>query len=533
MGKKISVLTVTRCRHSLPFLILTCTHALSAMPRLRLSPSLSPTMSLTSLARLPSALYNAAITKGHLLPDASQRAALPILDKLVSKLPAYEQAMSSHAKTLSGREKARAKAVAKERRRRQHAGVAGRLWLHAMDMAAGRPPDVHAEALPDSYYGLRDKVQAPVPPRGVYLYGDVGCGKSLLMDMVFTCAEGRGCAAQRVHYHSFMMSVYEYMHWYDRMSEEERVERGLYHPLDAVVGMKLQRMNSSETGGGLLCFDEFQVADVGDARLMHGVFSRLLDSGTIVCFTANRAPAELNRSQLMDTDFRLFLDLLHDRCKLMELGSGVDYREVLAETDAGGMYYLSKNAGMEEMYRTWERITGVQWDDVVSRVLPVAYGREFVLRRAVKDAVQLTTKELIEAAVGASDFRALAENVKTIFITDVVPVFTSETRNLARRFITLIDVCYEEKVRLVMRTEAERLDDMFNRVEVGGAVFEIAEGMQFETELAREGIGAANRGLGMGTLYTGEDEAFAFDRAVSRLKEMQTEGFDKRTPMFW
>lgn len=402
-----------------------------------------------------------------------------------------------------------------------------------MDMAAGRSIDVHVEALPDSYYGLGEKVKAPTPPRGVYLHGDVGCGKSLLMDMVFTCAEGRGCAAQRVHYHSFMMSVYEYMHWYDTMDEEERVERGLYHPLDAVVGMKLRRLNTAEVGGGLLCFDEFQIADVADARLMHGVFSRLLDSGTIVCFTANRAPADLNRSQLMDADFRPFLDLLHERCRLMKLGSGVDYREVLAETDVGGRYYLRKNADVEEMHRIWERITGVQWDDVVSRVLPVAYGRELVLQRAVKDAAQLSTKELIEAAVGASDFRALAESVKTIFITDVVPVFTSETRNLARRFITLIDVCYEEKVRLVMRTEAEQLEDMFSRVDVASGVAEIAEGMQFETEVARQGIGADNRGVGIGTLYTGEDEAFAFDRAVSRLKEMQTEGFDRRTPVFW
>lgn len=356
------------------------------------------------------------------------------------------------------------------------------------------------------------------------------------MDMVFTCADALVRSAMRVHYHSFMISVYELIHRYDVMSDAERATHGLHHPLDAVVALKLHRMNSSDSGGGLLCFDEFQVADVGDARLMHGIFTRLMDSGTIVCFTANRPPAQLNRSQLQDADFLPFLDLLHERCDLMNLAPGLDYRQVLSEADSSSRtLYFPASAPDDAVREVWRAETESDWDDVVTRVLPVAYGRELKLERASssKQAVQMTIAELIEAAVGASDYRALAENVKTIFISDVVPVFTSDTRNLARRFITLIDVCYEEKVRIVMRTEAERLDDMFSKVDVSRPDASLAEGTQFETEVAQEGVGAGNRKFSGSTLYTGEDEAFAFDRAISRLKEMRTDNFQKRTPLFW
>lgn len=491
---------------------------------------------VTQLSRLPSTLYAAAVAKGHLLSDAAQCTALPRLDELVRHLPSYETAMDAHAVTLAAWEKAREDAVARERAKIERSNRLGQVWKRVRYAAAGLGPDDPPESLPASYYGLPEARKAPKPPRGVYLYGDVGCGKSLLMDMVFTCADAQVRSAERVHYHSFMISVYELMHKYDLMSSSERAAANLFHPLDAVVALKLHRLNASATGGGLLCFDEFQIADVADARLMHGILTRLMESGTIICFTANRAPQDLNRSQLQDDDFRPFLELLHDRCQLMNLKSGIDYREVLSNTDASRRtYYFPGSAPETDLHDLWRTETGTEWDEVVTRVLPVAYGREFLIERAstANGAAQLTTSELIEAAVGASDFRALAEGLKTIFITDVVPIFTSETRNLARRFITLIDVCYEQKVRIVMRTEAQKLDEMFSKVDVTKPDVTLAEGTQFETEIAKAGVGADNRALNSTTLYTGEDEAFAFDRAVSRLKEMQTQNFRRRTPVFW
>ena len=389
-------------------------------------------------------------------------------------------------------------------------------------LARGYPADVHPNLLPNSYYRLDNLPDAPRPPNGVYLHGDVGCGKTLLMDMLFVCSSEL-VPAKRIHYHPFMLSVYENIHRYDVMSVSERAAIGINHPLDYVV-FNMGRANTSTNGASLLCFDEFQIADVADARLMHGIFKRLMKSGTVVCFTANRSPDKLNRSQLVNDDFKPFLELLYDRCDLIHM-DGLDYREVLEQAD-GEEWYFRENEE-HKVRELWNTLTKSDWDDVVFSRVPVAYGRKFDIKRSSPSTkcVQMSTQEVIEAAVGASDYRALAHFADTIFFTDVIPIFTTDTRNLARRFITFIDVCYEEKTRIVMRCEAEQLDDMFSQVDSSVSFAEIAEGLQFEGEVAKTGVGAENRKVGSGNLYTGEDEKFAFKRAVSRLKEMRTGGF--------
>lgn len=479
--------------------------------------------------RLPSHLHAAAIANGHLLPDPHQSAVLPLLDNLIHRLPSYDKHMHQHSQQLQTLEQMRSVAIRREDARTNS-------WLKSLSrLLAGVSTTAPSQALPNRYYRLPDPPVAPNPPQGLYLHGDVGCGKSLLMDMVFNASNGLVQSAARVHYHAFMTSVYQMIHRYDRLTDAQRAKLSLFHPLDAVVG-RLGRANAASSGGGLLCFDEFQVADVADARLMHGIFYRLLRSGTVVCFTANRAPADVNRSQLRDKDFLPFLDLLHERCQLIELSSGVDYRAVLsaAEKDTHGSSYPKTYFSVDDeqgLHRAWRDVTDVEWDDVQQQVVPVAYGRTFRLTRMREDgsAAQLTTGELLESAVGASDYRALVRATRAIFIQDIVPVFTSDTRNFARRFITLIDVCYEERVRLFMRMEADKLDELFAKVDVSAFGAEIAEGLQFESEVAKEGVGAQNRAVSSSTLYTGEDEAFAFRRAISRLKEMQTAGFGNRS----
>lgn len=476
--------------------------------------------------RLPSRLHAAAIARGELVADKAQAHTLPLLDTLVRQLPAYDESMRQHGRILSAIEIARRAAVEREHQRHSSASLLHRLSRVASGYSLTLPP----EALPNAYYRLPEAPPAPKPPQGLYLHGDVGCGKSMLMDLLFCSAEGQVTSSARVHYHAFMSSVYQMIHAYDRMSDDERAKMAVFHPLDAVVG-RLGRANASTSGGGLLCFDEFQVADVADARLMHGIFNRLMRSGTVVCFTANRAPGDVNRSQLRDKDFIPFLDLIHERCALEHVESGIDYRAEMsskAHENSLRCYFTSSDtSGLQE---AWRRTTGVNWNDVQRCDLNVAYGRQLHITRARLDgsAVQMTTIELIEAAVGANDYRALAKFTRTIFLTDVLPVFTNDTRNYARRFITLIDVCYEEKVRIVMRMEAKQLDDMFIHVDTSVFSAETAEGLQFEGEVAKFGVGADNRHISVATLFSGEDEAFAFRRAVSRLKEMQTDSFGKR-----
>lgn len=475
--------------------------------------------------RFPTNLHAAAVANKQLVPDEYQARVLPILDNIITQLPSYDRAMRQHADILATNEIARQRAIEHEQGRQRSAGMLHKIYR----MASGFSPTMPAEVLPNSYYNLPEPPPAPAPPQGLYLYGDVGCGKSMLMDILFKCADKLVKSSARVHYHAFMMSVYKMIHRYDKLSDEQRASLGFFHPLDAVVG-RLGRANSSVTGGGLLCFDEFQVADVADARLMHGIFDRLMRSGTVVCFTANRAPADVNRSQLQDADFIPFLDLIHERCKLVHVESDLDYRSKMseAEPDAPACYFRPDD--VDGLHSAWQRVTGTDWDDVEPRSLSVAYGRRLDLDRAREDgsAVQMSTVQLIEAAVGASDYRALAKFTRAIFVTDVMPIFTNDIRNFARRFITLIDVCYEEKVRIIMRMEADSLEQMFSAVDVSKFAMEMAEGLQFETEVAKLGVGAENRRLSSTTLFTGEDEQFAFRRAISRLREMQTSGFGGR-----
>ncbi|CAN8065869.1 unnamed protein product [Agarophyton chilense] len=478
------------------------------------------------IRRLPSHLHAAAVRSGLLKASNPQEQALPKLDALIRDLPPYVEAMESHANKLFSIEESRHDILRHEAARLSKLGVVGDAWRKIRYVINGIPSDTPLNALPNEYFGLPEAPAAPQPPAGLYLHGDVGCGKSLLMDMAFECANDVLGSCARVHYHTFMISVYELLHKYDTLTKRERASRGFFHPLDAVVG-RLGRVNSAGTGGGLLCFDEFQVADVTDARLMHGILGRLMHSGTIICFTANRSPSELNRSQLQAADFRPFLDLLHERCNLIRL-EGEDFREVLSEEDQGQRLYFAQHEE-QRVEEVWRRFTGRDWNDVVSKVWKVAYGRQIFAERVGGDAVQMSVVELIEAPVGAADYRAIADHVSSIFVTDVIPVFTSNTRNFARRFITLVDVCYEHKVRLVMRMEATNIDEMFSGVTPGTDQAEIAEGLQFETEVAKEGVGAENRAVSGSTLYTGEDEAFAFRRAISRLKEMQTKSYGTRS----
>lgn len=487
------------------------------------------------LQRIPSHLHSNAVVEGRLRPDNVQKLALPTLDNLVRALSPYEESMSSHIQSLSSIENLRIAAIQRER----HANGLRAAWSGLSRTIRGYSLDLPPEGLPNNYYGLPAPAPAPTPPRGAYLFGDVGCGKSMLMDLTFACAQDAIRSRARVHYHAFMAGVYQMIHKYDLMTPSERAKRGFFHPLDAVVG-RLGRANHSRSGAGLLCFDEFQVADVADARLMHGILSRLMLSGTVVCFTANRAPDQLNRSQLQDRDFRPFLDLIYERCTMLPLKDGIDHRARMSEeanlNDGNGelrTYFDSTEE--KQLYSAWQRMTGCRWDETVRRVLQVEYGRELIVKSAASNdkAVQMSVAELLEAAVGASDFRALASATDSVFITDMLPVFTSDTRNLARRFITLIDVCYEQKVRLFMRIEAEDLDEMFSKVDMRNEAAEIAEGLQFETEVGKVGVGADNREMSASTLYTGEDEAFAFKRAISRLKEMQTKGYGKDSVLRW
>lgn len=462
-------------------------------------PSLPP----VPLRRLPSDLHRLAVQQGHLLPSHPQQSALPPLDALIKCLPSHHLATQTHLKTAAPIHAARRAAILAEQKRQP--GLFSRLQRQLPQFIRPRyhPPATR----PNGYYNLPEVARAPRPPRGVYLYGDVGCGKSLLMDMMFSSVPA-DIHALRLHFHFFMQSIHSKLHSFH--STPPRM-RQFAHPLDEVV--------SQLNAPALLCFDELQVSDVADARLMYGVLRRLANNGTCVCFTSNRAPQHVNRSHLGTIEFQDFFKVL-SACTVVQL-DGPDYRAVLSKRDASTVCFeASDEIGLQE---AWNDVTGVSWDDVVTATWDVGFGRKVTLPRVVPGCAIQIGNDFLQSAVGAADFRALAQRVDAIFLSDIVGPFGSNDRDISRRFITLIDVCYEARVRVYMRAKGG-VDGIFDG---GGTVDRavVAENLQSERE---EGGSLAE---GQGTIYTGEDEGFAGKRAISRLREMGTRTFGKRDSM--
>jgi predicted ATPase len=494
---------------------------------------------LVPYRRRPSELYAASVCSGAISTDPAQLDVLPSLDRIYEALPGHVHLVQLHETkveelreqrmTLLESEKLRLSRIDAER------GALSRAWHDRF----GKAPEVALRFYEQELVRREPNPEPPMAPRGLYLHGAVGFGKTMLMDMLFSSVRTTGIYAARVHFQTFMIAVYEGLHVYDCMSEQERYLAGFDHPLDAVLNYMFSADRGVGLQGGLVCFDEFQMPDVADAQLIQGVFQRLLFRGFVLTITSNRALEEIDRSQLrFNQEFRGFLNYMREKCETCELASGLDYREEMhlahKASQKAPRYIFSAKTPEQTLLRRWKEDAGSAWDEVISLILPVALGREFVVRRASPSlqAAQFESRELLEDAVGPADFVALARQFHVLYITDVLPPFTFQNRDSVRRWIWLVDAFYAERRRLVVRTASGQVDDMLQFDAAFGGIGEVAtaEGVQFETEVARQGVGATNRDVGLSSsLYTAEDERFALQRAVSRLKAMQTDAYASST----
>ena len=285
----------------------------------------------------------------------------------------------------------------------------------------------------------------PEAPRGLYLHGPVGRGKSMLMDLFF--AQAPLAPKRRVHFHAFMQEVHDLVHRWrtgDRAWLAGRTEGD--DPMPPVA----RRIAADAR---LLCFDEFQVTDVTDAMILGRLFTALFDLGVVVVATSNVPPDRLYEGGLNRQLFLPFIALLKERMETCQLSSPTDWR--LEGADGQPTYFSplgpESDARMDE---AWARRTHEAADE--EEVLPVK-GRKLVVPRAGEGAARFAFSDLCGRPLGAADYLALASRYDALFL-DNIPRMGAERRNEARRLITLIDALYDFRVHLVCSADAPPQD---------------------------------------------------------------------------
>ena len=325
------------------------------------------------------------------------------------------------------------------------------------------------EAVPNRGSILWRLASKPQPqPRGVYMWGGVGRGKSMLMDLFFS--EVRIEKKRRVHFHEFMLEVH------DRLRVERAKEAG--DPVSAVAA-------DLKGEARLIAFDEMVVNNSPDAMILSRLFTSLINAGTTVVATSNRPPRDLYKDGLNREHFLPFIDLIEQKLDVIALNGPTDYR--LQRMSGLKTWHVPNGPeATKALSDAFFRLTDFPVEDrahVPTEDIPVPGGRTLHVPKSLKGVAVFSFKRLCGEARGAPDYLAIARRFHTVIIVGI-PKLGPENRNEAARFITLIDALYEQKVKLLAAADAEPAE-----------------------------------------LYEKGDGRFEFDRTVSRLMEMRSDDY--------
>jgi cell division protein ZapE len=273
--------------------------------------------------------------------------------------------------------------------------------------------------------------RAPEPPKGLYIWGGVGRGKSMLMDMFVQTLE---VPNRRVHVHAFMQEIHAGLH-----AARARNEADALAPVAAEVANSVR----------LLAFDEMQITDITDAMIVGRLFEALFSAGVVVVTTSNRVPDDLYKNGLNRQLFLPFIALLKDRMVVHEMVGPTDYRQ---DRLAGSQTYFTPiNSESRAAIETiWQDLTGGEGgphDIVVNK-------RKIEIRAFHNGVARATFYDLCAQPLGPADYLALAEAAR-VLILENIPELGRSNFNEARRFVTLIDALYEARVRLICSAAAK------------------------------------------------------------------------------
>lgn len=270
----------------------------------------------------------------------------------------------------------------------------------------------------------------PSLPKGIYMYGDVGSGKTMMMDLFFDTLPPNITSKTRIHFHAFMQSVHKDLH-------KMKMQHG--NDIDAIPFVAA----GIAARASVLCFDEFQCTDVADAMILRRLMESLMAHGTVIVTTSNRHPDELYKNGIQRESFIPCINLLKKRLTVLNLDSSTDYRKI--PRPPSGVYHHPLDASAHTHVERWFRFLGDFEGDPPHRAVHQVWGRDIEVPKASGKCAWFTFDEIIGRATGAADYLELARNYEA-FIVEGVPGMNYRSRDLARRFITFIDAIYEARV---------------------------------------------------------------------------------------
>ena len=299
-------------------------------------------------------------------------------------------------------------------------------------------------------------------PIGLYLWGGVGRGKSMLMDWFFEAATIK--SKKRVHFHAFMLDVHARINHWRKTGDGDPIK-----PVAKEIAKEAE----------LLCFDEFHVTDITDAMILSRLFEALWGRGIVVVATSNRPPEDLYKHGLNRQLFEPFIDMMPKHLIIHEFAGETDHR--LRQLKAAPVYYTPLGPEADAAIEAaWQRLTGAaKGRETILKV----QGRELVLKQTAAGTARTSFNRLCAAALGPADYLRLSHAFQTLILENV-PQLGPHNRNEAKRFVTLIDALYETRTKLVMSAEVEPHE-----------------------------------------LYLKGDGVFEFERTASRLMEMRSEDY--------